>query len=40
MTTKRIDLNIYIVGLVPEYLIKGELMTLIGLYVTGIISNA
>ena len=25
---------------VPEYLIKGELTTLVGLYVTGIVSKA
>ena len=39
-TTKRLDLNIYIIALVPEYLIKGEMTTLVGLYVTGIVSKA
>ena len=29
-----------LLALVPEYLIKGELTTLVGLYVTGIVSKA
>ena len=33
-------ISLVLYALVPEYLIKGELATLVGLYVTGIVSKA